>query len=102
MVILLGEFKFISKKKKGKINIFRYGDELVNGAVINGSHIEIISNKSFTLEGCFGVVDYRDDYVKLKLKKGYVIICGKRLNITYYENETITLTGIIVSTEFCL
>lgn len=100
-MIKLSKFKFISNKKKDKFNIFNIKEDLVNANTVKGIRIEILSNKNITVEGIKGVFDYKDDYIKLKLKKGYLIICGRNFFITYYENETITVSGIISNIEFC-
>ena len=47
-----------------------------------------------------GVFEYRDTYLKLKLNKGAVIICGSGFDITYFENRLITVKGKISSVEF--
>jgi sporulation protein YqfC len=47
-----------------------------------------------------GVYEYRDTYLKLKLNKGAVIICGSDFDITQFENRLITIKGIISSVEF--
>lgn len=97
----MSKFKFISKKEKEKLNLFKCKESLVNGSIINNSSIEIESDKRLTLEGCIGVLDYRNDYIKLKLKKKSLIICGNSLNVSVYENEIITILGTITSLEFC-
>ena len=67
-----------------------------------GMRIELFSNRELNVEGCRGVMDYNEDYIKLRLKKGSITVMGKELVITFYEGDAITLKGIIGSIEFCV
>ena len=87
-------------KKKEKWNFFRQGGEIIESGLLKGAHTEIFGNGSITVDGCMGVSEYRDSYLKLKLYKGYLIICGEGFDITYYENRLITIKGKISSLEF--
>lgn len=94
------EFKFLSKKSKEKIKIF--GNDNKNEIELSGFRTEIFLNKNLTTEGCLGVMDYRDDYIKIKVKKGYIVFTGNCLNITYFENKTISISGKINNIEFLI
>ena len=89
------EFKFISKKKKEKIKMFSKDNELSSNTMI-----ELYDNNNFYLEGCLGVEDYKEDYIKLKIKKGFIDIYGKALNILYFEEKNIKVGGTIKSIEY--
>lgn len=91
-------FKFISKKKKGKFNLFG----IENNNEIGGAHIELFSNKEISIDGCCGVFDYAEDYIRLNIGKGSVMLCGKNFDIVYFENQQITVKGNISSLEFCV
>ena len=67
-----------------------------------GSRMEIISNCEICVEGCLGVLEYTDAYIKLNLCKGAVIILGSCLDISYFEGNTITVRGKLSSLEFCI
>ena len=49
-----------------------------------------------------GVYEYNDTYLKLRLSKGALVLCGERFDIVTYEEKTITVKGKINSLEFCL
>ena len=68
--------------------------------MISGSHMEIFSNGEINIDGCKGVVEYKDTYLKLKLNRGSILICGSNFDITYFENNFITVKGKISSMEF--
>ena len=101
-MIILGKFRFDSKKKKAKINFLVCKEDVNESAPVNGAHIEMFSNKQLIVDGCMGVIDYATDYLKIKLKKGSMIICGNSLYISVFENQTITVKGTVSSLEFCI
>ncbi len=96
------KFRFKSSKPREKIKVFRCVDEfeLLKGAT--GAHIEIFSNSEILIEGCRGVYEYTDNYLKLKLSKGYLEICGNNFDIKTYENDVLTVKCIISRIEFCV
>jgi len=89
--------KIEKSKKKGKWNLIKNGDEIIDGA-----HTEIFGNGKISVDGCMGVLEYRDSHLKLKLSKGSLIICGDEFDIVYFENRLITIKGKISSLEFSL
>jgi len=97
----LAKFKFRSPTKN-KFNFIKNNDEILNTEIVGGTHIEIFSNKKIIIEGCQSIVDYQNDYLKLKLKKGYLNVLGKEFLITAFDNEKIVIKGNIVSIEFCI
>jgi len=92
------EFKFVSGKEKEKINLFGKSEE----EILSEVRMEITSNTEFTLEGCMGVLEFTQNYIKLNLKKGNITLCGKNLDINGFEQDSITVKGIIDSIEFCI
>lgn len=96
------KFKFITAKKKNKFNFFTDKSEILSNEIIGGTHIEMFSNKKMILDGCKGIVDYQNQYIKLKLKKGYLTVIGTDFLISAYESGAITVNGNITSLEFCV
>ena len=97
----MAKFKFKSKKQKNKFNFIFDNGELLNTEIC-GTHIEMYSNQKFILDGCVGIADYQNDYIKLKLKKGHITLMGVKFLITAFENENIVINGKINSIEFCI
>ena len=100
MVIFVSRFKFKSNKTKKKI-CFKEKSEMP-ASVLASPHIEAFSNKEIIIDGCKGVIDYSDDYIKLKLKKGSLILCGSSFYIYLFENGTINIKGELKTMEFCI
>lgn len=69
---------------------------------VSGTHIEMISNREICIEGCMGVLEYTDVYLKINLGKGMLIIIGSGLNIVLFEGRNITVRGTVNSVEFCI
>ena len=88
-------------KKKEKWNIFGDGEKLSNAELLKGAQIQILSNRRLVIEGCLGVYEYNESYLKLRLIKGALVVCGTNFDISAFENETITVNGKIDTLEFC-
>lgn len=73
-------------------------DFFADGVV--GSHFEIFSNKKIIAEGCFGIIEYNENYVRINLSKGEVQIFGNKLEIANMLGDTITVEGNISNFEF--
>ncbi len=92
--------KIKTPKKKAKWRLLKLNDENVNTDIIGSSHIEIFGNGRISIDGCLGVYEYKDTYLKLRLIKGSAILCGTNFNITYFENRLISVKGKISAIEF--
>ena len=95
------KFKFISNKSK-KFNLIKDNDEIIECNTLSGSHTEFFSNKRVIIEGCFGILDYQENYIKLKLKKGFVCFSGTKFLISSFEDEKIDIKGNFLTIEFCV
>ena len=95
------KLKIEKSKKKEKWKLFGTCEEDKEKDLITSPNIEISGNKEIVIDGCEGVVEYSDTYIKIKLKKGVMILYGNNLNIICFENSLITLKGKIETLEFC-
>lgn len=98
----LSKFKFKTKKAKKKFNFITDSDEFLKEEISNNTHIEMFFDKKIIIDGCISIIDYQNDYLKLKLKKGNISIIGTNFIITNFENEKIIIKGKISSIEFCV
>ena len=94
------KLKIEKSKKKARWSILKSSDEIIDSNLIKGAHTEIFGNGKISIDGCMGVSEYRDTYLKLRLNRGKIIICGSGFDITYFENRLITVKGKITSLEF--
>lgn len=96
------KLKIEKSKPKSKWHIFDCGEILEDKDMIREPHIEIFANNRINIDGCYGVFEYKDTYLKLKLKHGALILCGTGFDIVFFENRLITVKGKISSVEFCM
>ena len=94
------KLKIEKPKKKQSSNIFKNNDEIFDKSLLNSTHTEIFGSEKINIDGCMGVYEYRDTYIKLKLKKGALILTGSGFDIVFFENRLITVKGRISSIEF--
>ncbi len=95
------KIKIEGKKRKEKWNLFGSDNTLLDTAVLKGAHIELFSDSRITVEGCDGIYEYNENYLKLRLKKGALVLCGTDFDIAAFEGKNITVNGKIDSLEFC-
>ena len=61
---------------------------------------EMLSNRELSIDGCRGIIEYNDIYVKIKIPNREITIIGSSLDIPVFDGPQITVTGIIKSVEF--
>ena len=63
-------------------------------------HIELCSQNRAIVEGCKGVLEYSSEAVRLNCKTLIVSFSGDNLSLCTLCNETVTVTGKILSVGF--
>ena len=95
------KLKLETGKKKEKWNLFTSGEKMLGTELLKGAHTEIFGSSRIVVEGCLGVYEYNENYLKLRLKKGALVLCGCDFDISSFEEQTITVNGKIATLEFC-
>jgi len=68
----------------------------VAGDILAGAPVLKITGQSeLYLENYSGIVEYTGDSIRVQTKTGRIHIEGKRLNIHYYTNDEMKITGHI-------
>ena len=96
------KFKFKSQKPKEKWKIFDCSEIAGKPGQLKEPRLELNGNREITVEGCGGVLEYSDSYLKIKLPKGSLTVCGTAFDIVSFAGETITVRGRMSSLEFCV
>lgn len=96
----MAKFKFKTGKKKKVILGYKQAVEEIKK--ISGARIEMISNKEVSIDGCKGIVEYNDEYVKLRISDGVLVLIGSSLSIPVFDGPFITISGKISNIEFCV
>lgn len=52
------------------------------------------------IENYRGIIEYTDILVRIKSKTGQIRITGKNLQISYYTNEEMKITGYVEAVEY--
>lgn len=96
------KFIFSTKKEKKRLNFFECGEDFIDSQMVKGAHIEMFFNKKIIVDGCHGVFEYSNEFMRLNLGKGSLMLFGKDFDILAFEDKVITIKGEISSIEFCV
>lgn len=70
--------------------------------VVLGIPILTLTGKmELCIENYRGIIEYTDVLIRLQSKSGQIRVSGKRLQIEYYTNDEMKITGYIQSIEYC-
>ena len=53
------------------------------------------------IENYRGIIEYTDALIRIQSKAGQIKVSGKRMQIEYYTNDEMKITGRIKSIEYC-
>ncbi len=96
------KLKIEKSNKKEKWNIFKTSVGELEKTILSGPRIEIFSNNQMILEGCLGIYEYNENYLKLRLSQGALVLEGENFDIVSFEEKTIVIKGKFSSLEFCV
>lgn len=96
------KLKIEKSRKRKKWQLIKYTDSILEKDMIAGPHIELFGNSKIVIDGCRGVFEYKDTYIKLRLTQGMLILCGIDFDVISFEERLITIRGKISSIEFCV
>ena len=68
----------------------------------SGVKVEVFSNKEAIIEGCKGIMEYNEEYIKLNIGCGSIVFTGKGLFAYSYFCETLVIKGRINNIEYCV
>ncbi|MCI8497560.1 MAG: sporulation protein YqfC [Clostridiales bacterium] len=63
-------------------------------------HIELLGNREITVDGCRGILEYDDGFIRLNLGKTVLRLTGRDLVITALSDHTAVIEGYVLSIEF--
>ena len=87
------------QQKSDESSVSKSEHTLVTAAT--APHIEMISNLEMTVEGCKGVAEYTDEFLRLDLTDGILMLFGADLRIAMFDGTVLVVRGSITSLEFC-
>lgn len=69
--------------------------------VMGASVITILGTNEICIENYRGIIEYTECLVRIQTKNRQIRLTGKNLQIEYYTNDEMKITGSICSLEFC-
>lgn len=66
----------------------------------SSSIINILGNNSMVIENFKAIMEYKEDYIKIRAKNKIIIINGEKLFIEGYDKEEIKISGRMDSIFF--
>ena len=69
--------------------------------VLGASVITITGRNEVCIENYRGIIEYTECLIRVQTKTMQIRLTGKQLQIEYYTNDEMKITGIICSLEFC-
>ncbi len=94
------------KKNRQKSDGHSLSDRLANASgipkdVILGFPILTVTGQTeLSLENYRGILEYTSELIRIQTKSGRIKVCGKRLQVEYYTNDEMKVTGRITSIEY--
>ncbi len=79
---------------------FSYFLELPQEVVSKSTKITVINNDSVLIEGYKQIIDYYDDYIKIKTNNSDIVIDGKELDIKEITDYDLVIEGTIYSLNY--
>lgn len=65
-----------------------------------GARTEICGNRSVTVDGCSGIIEYSDETVSVKAGKIKITITGKNLIIVIFTEDCVVVEGFILNVGY--
>ena len=68
--------------------------------VLGASVVTVIGNGEISIENYRGILEYTGELIRVQTKKGQIQVHGKGLQIEYYLNDEMKITGKIHTLEY--
>lgn len=74
--------------------------KLPKDSVLGASIVTVTGNTDVFIENYKGMLEYSKELILLQCKTCKIELTGKRLNIVYYTNEDMKISGIIENVRY--
>lgn len=82
---------FSSELKESVVRAFDLPPDLAYGSVL----VSVTGQSELLIENYRGILEYKDEHIRIQAKDCRILIVGKRLGIEYYTNEEMKIKGLI-------
>lgn len=69
--------------------------------VLGAAVVTIVGTGEVCIENYRGIIEYTDTLIRVQTKSCQLKLLGKHLQIEYYTNDEMKITGRILSLEYC-
>lgn len=76
--------------------------KLPKDSLLGASIVTLTGNTEVFVENYKGIIEYTSQMILLQGKTCKIEICGRRLNIVYYTNEDMKISGYVESVHYLM
>lgn len=69
--------------------------------VLGAAVVTIVGDTEVCIENYRGIIEYTDVLIRVQTKGSQIRLAGKHLQIEYYTNDEMKISGRICSLEYC-
>ena len=80
-----------SEIRESVVRAFDLPPDLVYGSVL----VSVTGQNELLIENYRGIVEYKDEHIRIQAKDCRILVVGKQLEIEYYTNEEMKIRGLI-------
>lgn len=77
--------------KDSLVRAFDLPADLAYGSVL----LSVTGQNELLIENYRGILEYKDDHIRIQAKDCRILIIGKRLQVEYYTNDEMKIKGFI-------
>ena len=81
----------LGKWKESFVESLELPKDLMYGAVL----VSITGRQELLIENYRGILEYKENHIRIQAKDCRILIIGKRLQVEYYTNEEMKIKGFI-------
>ena len=68
--------------------------------VLGASVVTMLGRNEVSIENYRGIIEYTDTLIRVQTKSGQIRLTGKKLQVEYYTNDEMKITGAVHTREF--
>lgn len=95
------KIKLGREKIKNKIDFIGKNADIPSDPFGKNAHIILHDNNELIIDGCYGIMEYSENSIKINIGNKALLIKGTEFDISDYTSLSICIKGEIISLEFC-
>ncbi len=90
----------LNKKNSQKMKMLNYSDDISATITNRLPLITLFGNTQTVIDGCFSIIEYEENIIKISVKNGFITFLGNEFKISTFSDEQLSFSGVITSVEF--